>query len=251
MDRQTYMKQLTRQVRWRLPAAEADLVLADYREILARRPEETETSLISDMGEPAQAARLLTQPRPYHRWLAAFGGMALCLLLPEAALLRGNFWRDPVVLMAALFILGTGTALAQFTPRRRSERSPLPRDLLFSLAGLAAVLAAAAAVLGCLTTESWKSLPPEWYGPSAHWTLCLTGTGSAAAGLLGLAKARMADRRWSALYILSLTALVLCVLMLAALVRLDGAAGAWWSGYGIKWGVIGLAGLVGTGAALC
>ena len=72
-----------------------------------------------------------------------------------------------------------------------------------------------------------------------------------AAGLLGVVKARLDDRRWSALYILGLTAVAVCVLILAFLGSLDSASGGAWASYALPWGLLGAAGLVGTGVALC
>ena len=84
---------------------------------------------------------------------------------------------------------------------------------------------------------------------TAHWTLSLAGIVGAACGVLGLVRARISDRRWSALYILGLTVLVVCVMIhafLGSLVIID-----LWTPYAVKWCVLGAVGFVGTGVSLC
>lgn len=244
MTQSSYQKRFSRLVRWRLPRAEAEGVLADYEEIFAHHRGEDDAALTRSLGEPRQAVGLLTQPGVYRRWLAAF-----CLVLPLGLLLRGRFWSEPTALMAGLLLSGMAVSLVQFWPR--AGRGPMPRGLRPALAGLAVLLAAVGWVLGCLFTGAWSSWPAEWYGLTAWWVLRLTGAAGAAAGLLGVVKARLDDRRWSALYILGLTAVTVCVLILAFLGSLDSASGGAWASYALPWGLLGAAGLVGTGVALC
>ena len=249
MDQNTYQKRFSRLVRWRLPKSEADGVLADYEEIFAHHQGEDGTTLTQNLGAPWQAARLLTEPHAYRRWLAAFAWMAFCLLLPLGLLLRGQFWSRPTVLMTALFLSGMAVSLMQFRPG--TGKAPMPKGLRPALAGLAVLLAAVGWVLGCLFTGAWAGWPAEWYGLTARWVLTLTGAAGAAAGLLGVVKARLDNRHWSALYILGLTAVAVCVLILAFLTSLDSASGVAWASYALPWGLLGAAGLVGTGVSLC
>lgn len=251
MDKQTYFKKLSRQVFWRLPQTEAEEVLGDYREILVQRPVEEGASLVEELGTPLQAARLVADPKPYRRWLTAFGVMAGCLLIPLLLLLRTNFYRYPIGLMAVLFALGMAVCLLWFRPRRKAGREPFPRGLLALLAWSFVLLAAAAAVTASIAAGAWKTLPLEWYGRSIQAVLWCLGGAATAVGLLGLVKARVADRRWRALYVLALTVLVECVLITAILHSLDGSVTGWWRAYAIQLGAIGAAGLAGTGAGLC
>ena len=113
-----YFTQLTRAARWLLPPEEAREVLAEYRDILDAAPRDGE-SLRRDLGGPVEAMRLVSQPKLYHRWLAAFAVMAACLLLPAAAPLPGGWrlwgffqqflYRFPVELM--LLAAGLGVSL--------------------------------------------------------------------------------------------------------------------------------------------
>ena len=72
MIQSSYRKRFSRLVRWRLPRAEAEGVLADYEEIFAHHRGEDDAALTRSLGEPRQAVGLLTQPGAYRRWLAAF-----------------------------------------------------------------------------------------------------------------------------------------------------------------------------------
>lgn len=249
MDRHTYMRAFTRQVRWRLPKPEADGVLADYKELLCQRPVDQDVGLVQDLGSPSQAARLLTERKPYYRWLVLFCGMVFCLLLPTVMLLRTAFFQSSAIPMALLLLLGMGASLAQFHPHPGTRKAPIPKALLVSLLVLLAGLAAVGWILGCLMSGAWTHWPLAWYGVAAHWTLSLAGIAGAVCGVLGLVGARVADRRWSALYILGLTVLVVCVMIHAFLVSL--VTTDLWTPYAVRWGVMGAVGLIGTGVSLC
>ncbi|WP_285824844.1 HAAS signaling domain-containing protein [Schaedlerella arabinosiphila] len=254
MDQQTYLKKLSCALHWRLPGSEAEDVLSDYQEIFSQRPAEADDRIIRDLGEPLQAARLLTEPDLYRRWLAAFGLMSFCLALPEFLLLRARFYGYPAGMMFLLLAAGTAAALMWFgIHRREREIRPLPKGLCPMLAGLLVVLAAAALILAGLAAEIWKELPPALYGIAAYWTMSLAGTAAAVLGFFGLVKARISDRRWRALYITGLTVLAECVLVTAALVSmdLDAASSGWWVSYAGIMGGIGFIGLAGAGVSLC
>ena len=77
--RRDYLSRLSRAARWYLPPAEAAEVLEDYREIVAGRSEE---ELRRDLGTPRAAMRQLAQPKAYRRWLAVFGILSVCVVLP-------------------------------------------------------------------------------------------------------------------------------------------------------------------------
>lgn len=249
MDAQTYMRRFSRWVRWRLPGAEADSVLADYADILTQRQDGDGAALVRDLGEPRQAARLLTEPRTYRRWLAAFAGMAVCLLLLLWMLLRERAYQLPAALVP--FFLGMALWLVRFRPHRELRGTPIPRGLIRLLAAMAGIIAAAAIVVGSLFFGVWENWPPAWYGVTAHWTLCLAGTAGAGAGLFGLVKARISDRRWSALYVLGLTVLVISATVAETQHTLAVFTADWWVPCAIQCGVAGVVGAVGTGGALC
>ena len=236
-------------IRWRLSKPEADEVLSDYEEILAPHGGEEYNELMERLGDPHQAAKQLTDPHSYHRWLIAFVWMTFCLLIPLGLLLRGQFWKQPTALMCALLISGMVFSLVQFRPR--SGKNFMPRGLRIALAGLVVLFATVSWVLGCLFTGAWNSWPAEWYGQTARLVLYLAGVTGVAAALLGLVKARLCNRRWSALYLLGLTSVVECTMILAFLTSLDSASGGVWMPYILQFVLLGAAGLVGTGVALC
>lgn len=253
MNQQTYLKKFSCALRWRLPKPEADEVLADYEEIFSQRPSKSDDLLIQELGEPIQAARLLTEPKGYRRWLAAFGLMAFCLLLPEFLLLRARFDQYPAVRMFLLLASGTAASLVWFQPQRgEGGKLPFPKGLFLMLACLLVILAAAAVLLAGLAAGVWENLPPALYGTVAYRTMTLAGTAGAVLGLFGLVKARISDRRWRALYVMGLMVLAECVLVIAVLVSMNLCVSPdWWGSYAESMGLIGLFGFAGTGVALC
>lgn len=254
MDQKIYLKKFARAVRWRLPQSEADEVLADYQEMFSQRSESQEDLPLQELGDPVQAAKLLSEPKPYYRWLAGFGVMVLCLLLSELLLLRANFSRYPSGLIDALFILGTASSILWFRPRRgEGRKSPFPKRLLSMLLGLLVIIVGVAAIMASLITQAWKFIPPELYGRIAHGTLLLAGAVAAIFGLFGLIEARLSDRRWCSLYVMGLTGLAQCVLVLALLVSpaLDASSSAWLIPYTCNLGIIGIVGFIGVGVSLC
>ncbi len=252
MDQKTYLKKFSRVVHWRLPKSEADEVLADYKELFSQCSEKQEDMPIQTLGEPVQAARLLSEPKVYHRWLAVFGLMAFCLLLCEFLLLRASFYHYPRALMYTLLILGLAVSLTWFRPRHgRNQKSPFPKRLFPMLLGLVTVMVVVAVVMVGLILQVWAFIPFALYGRIAHCSLLLAGTVGTIFGLFGLVKARLSDYRWCSLYVMGFTALVECVLLLAVLVALDVSSTTCLLPYVPDFGIVGMIGLVGVGVSLC
>lgn len=254
MDKQTYLKKFSRIVRLKLPKPEADAVLADYNEMFSEYSGENKEIPIQEFGKPAQAAQFLSEPKAYHRWLVLFCALAFCLLLSEFFLLRAKFNHYPTVRMYILLILGCAGSLIWFRPQQgEKQKSPLPQRLLSMLLVLLALVIAVAAIMAGLSLKVWAFIPPGLYGRVAYWALLLAGTVATIFGLFGLVNARLSDRRWCSLYIMGLTILAECVLVLALLVNmsLDTASAGWWVPYVTNLGVMGIAGLIGVGISLC
>lgn len=254
MNKQSFLRRFSRALRWRLPESEADEVLADYDEIFSHHFEENKDVSIQKLGEPVQAAKLLSNPKVYCRWLAVFGIMTFCLLLPEFLLLRASFYHYPSILMDILFLLGLAVSMVWFRPGYgENQKSPVPKGVLPMLLSLMAMTIAAASIMVCLTMKAWEFIPFSLYGNIARWAVRLIGTIAAASGLFGLIKARLSDRRWRSLYVMGLTALVECVLVLALLVSmsLDKTSIYWWIPYITNFGIVGVIGLMGVGVSLC
>ena len=250
MDNETYFRKLSRAVRWRLPWQEADEVLQDYQEII-NESTNSSVDIQNRIGNPAATAKQLTNLRQYGSWLAVFGGMTFCLLLPELFLLRGRFHQSPA-LMYILLLSGLAASIVWFH-HGESRKTPLPRRLLPMLLSLVAVTVAVAAILICLSRKVCESIPFSEYGTIARWALWLTGTIAAALGLFGLVEARLTDRRWRSLYVAGLTVLAECVLVFALItsMSLDRAFVNWWVPYVTNLGIVGVIGLIGTGVSLC
>ncbi len=254
MNKQLFLKKFSRTLRWRLPKSEADEVLADYDEIFSHNFEESKDVSIQKLGEPVQAAKLLSNPKVYYRWLAVFGIMTFCLLLPEFLLLRASFYHYPSILMYILFLLGLAVSIVWFrSGHGENQKASVPKRLLPMLLSLIFITIATATIIVCLAMKVWEFIPFSLYGNIACWALQLTGTIAAAFGLFGLIKARLSDRRWRSLYVMGLTVLIECVLVLALLVSmsLDTASIYWWIPYITNFSIVGVIGLIGVGVSLC
>ena len=95
----------------------------------------------------------------------------------------------------------------------------------------------------------------EGFASAAEWAIDV-GILSALAGAAGLILARCFGRRWMALYVLGMTIAVLCIMSQETLLRTDpwltAAEMASVRGCLFRWaGLTELAGLIGTGVALC
>lgn len=255
MNKQIFLKKFSRTLRWRLPKSEADDVLADYNEIFSYNFEESNDVSIQKLGEPVQAAKLLSSPKVYYQWLVVFGIMTFCLLLAEFLLLRASFYHYPNILMYVLFLLGLAVSIVWFrSGRGENQKAPVPKKLLPMLLSLIVMTIATATIMVCLTIKVYEFISFfSLYGSIARWALQLTGTIAAAFGLFGLIKARLSDRRWRSLYVMGLTVLVECVLVLALLVSmsLDTASVYWWVPYITNFSIVGVIGLIGVGVSLC
>ena len=80
LTKEQYLKKFSRAVRWRLPPQESEEAIADYRELVFQ-PERDESKLVEELGEPVQAAHLLTDVKAYRRWLAVFAVLAFGVFL--------------------------------------------------------------------------------------------------------------------------------------------------------------------------
>ena len=81
----------------------------------------------------------------------------------------------------------------------------------------------------------------------------MIGLLAALAGLLGAVWARLADRRWRAVYVLGLTVLLAALLLCSVLTSMDLSLSGerWWVPYALRMALLTALGLVGTGVSLC
>ena len=274
--KRSYFDTLTRAARWHLPPDEAQEVLEDYAALLAEPPR-SEEALREEVGDPVAAVRALVEPNHYRRWLLVFGVLTAWIMLPALSILWGpgglplfsvldDFLQGlsrllpfPVMPLLGLTV-GVLLALLWFR-RQGAKMGPRPRGLLplllLPLAGMALVWwVAGRLMLDTIRQESWyifSSIPPDIVGLLVSGMLGWSGLAIALLGLWALVQARVADRRWAALFILCLAevALAMAVLSLLHSLNLDGISTGWWNPFIGEYLTITLLGLIGTGVALC
>lgn len=256
-----YFSRLSRAARWYLPPAEAAEVAEDYREIVAGRSED---ELRQDLGTPWAAVRQLAQPKAYRRWLAVFLALSACVLLPSADVIRGMLsWLFDLCLnditrtpRYAELMLPLGTALALVWFQRNGKKEPvLPRRIVPLLVLLLLGMSWVSFLGWVLFSERWdilNSLFPTERVWLHRLTLGLNAFAAGTVGITGLINARLTDRRWRAVYTLGLTGAAACLFIwrMYAGMFWDFRPG-WQTPYVIRYMVLLLLGLVGTGAALC
>ena len=255
-----YLTRLTQAARWQLPPKEAAEVVADYRDMLAGDGR-TEEALVQEVGTPWQAVRLVRPPKSYGRWLLAFTALAGCLALPlHWLLLRytptlSGFWWSSFIF--SLFLLGGGLGLSLFWFGRQGQREELSRSWYACMAGLLVLLACVWGLAGVCFSPKLLELAAQWeprrVGQSVRTCLELIGLLAALAGLLGAVWARLADRRWRAVYVLGLTVLLAALLLCSVLTSMDLSLSGerWWVPYALRMALLTALGLVGTGVSLC
>lgn len=280
-----YMARLERTARWRLPRQEAEDVIADYRDIVA------DEELLQGLGKPQDVVKPLVQPRQYRVWLAVFIALSVCILIPGISpqpfvpsLFRICFhvetWGGgPLLHLGPWFaFLGVAGALIWFRQMGRKEVR-----LSKALAVLLAVL------LACLIAvlvfdwfwmrdpdgfaDMWGETPVYLFfglvgpiGPAGQMVsrsvhifeqlLQNAGTLAALLGVFGLVKARMRDRRWAAVYVLAMAAMLLALESLRIMIRVEwypesAFLDTWWHYYMWRYLLIFAAGVGGAGVALC
>ena len=265
MTREQYLKKFSRAARWRLPPQESEEAIADYREMIFREERE-ERRLVEELGEPVQAAHLLTDVKAYRRWLAVFAVLAFGVFLVAKWCFTGRYQFDYILgkthYWYPVWVLMAGLALSLYWFRRHGQRSgPLSRRLILTLA---LVLAVGAAIMGwtwyVTGPEFLERLAAEPYGGPLTRQAWLLGDllmyGGCACTLIafaGLVLAKLCDRRWLAVYALALTVAALCTIVTFWLrsMSLDWGADELRSYFFPRMVLVGIAGLIGTGVALC
>ncbi len=265
LTKEQYLKKFSRAVRWRLPPQESEEAIADYWELVFQ-PERDESKLVEELGEPVQAAHLLTDVKAYRRWLAVFAVLAFGVFLVAKWCFTGRSHFDYVFdfrqYWFPVWVLMVGVVLSQYWFRRHGQKNgPLSRRLILALT---LVLAAGALIMGW----TWHVTGPDFLARLAAepnkdllhrlaWTLgdllMYGGTLCAVAAFTGLVLAKLCDRRWLAVYGLALTVAALCAIVTFWLrsMSLDWGAGELRAYFFPRMVLVGIAGLLGTGVALC
>lgn len=280
-NKKSWLDRFSRAARWRLGAKEGAEVVADYREIVGDPPR-SEEELLRDLGKPRDAVKPLVDRKTYRVWLAVFAALALCLVLPGLSptpagyyLWHWLFVNRPfgvIQLGAVLLVLGAAGAIVWFRWKgSKSERLPraVPVLLAVLLVWLALVLGASWAWLHDPLgfAEMWGQAPARVLWRELGWSVYRSvsllggalewggGLGMTVIGVIALVKARTEDRRWTAVYVLAVTVMLVSLKQLAVLTDMSrpmpGSEWAVLSGYFTRWVTMAAVGLVGTGVALC
>lgn len=263
LTKEKYLKQFSRAARWRLPPQESEDAISDYRELIFQE-ERDETRLAEELGDPVQAAHLLTDVKTYRRWLKVFAVLAFGLFLLAKwawmgwTSIRFSFaeeWWYPVWVMAA------GLALSLYWFKRHGQKyGPMSKLLLLTL--VLVLLAGGGLLYGIWTVSDIRlyeqTADNAWHLRQQVYlvvtAMMYAGVLSALAGLAGLVLAKCRDRRWLALYILCLTlaAMIGFVTFNFKGTNLDYLTADVFRSYLFARLIpIGAAGLIGTGVALC
>ena len=263
LTRKQYLSKFSRAARWRLPPQESEEAISDYRELIFQE-ERDESKLVEELGEPVQAAHLLTDVKTYRRWLAVFAVLAYGLFL----LAKWDFTGHSSIYLSShdqwwypVWVMAVGMALSLYWFRKHGQKNgPLSRRLVLALA---VVLIAGCGVMygiwdvtGAVMYEQvsehrWRLIQQVHLVIMA---MMYVGTFSAVAALPGLVLAKCYDRRWLALYILGVTvaAMIGFVTFNFKSINLDYPTADMLRSYLFARLIpIGTAGLVGTGVALC
>ncbi len=271
-----HLTRLARWARWMLPPQEAEDVIADYRDILE------DEELSRELGKLRDVIRPLADRHAYRTWLAVFVVLAACILIPAAsplplglypvwfALFSPDGFLIPGVPMFLWFMIaGLALSLVWFRPRRGEAKTPLPRSIFIVLAVLLAVMGLVWWTFWQITLYLEGALAnPIFHLPMGFWwplgrvyvggnlltfSLEWSAIPLAAVGMVGLVKARTRDRRWRAVYFLSLSAMMLAFAVLTLLTSMDVTSepDTWYIATRQICLTITALGLIGTGVSLC
>ena len=263
LTREQYLKKFSRAARWRLPPQESEEAIADYRELVFQA-ERDESKLVEELGEPVQAAHLLTDVQTYRRWLKMFAVLAfgLFLLAKWAFMAHSSIhfsfaeqWWYPV------WVMVVGLVLSLYWFRRHGQKNGAISKWL--VLALAVVLIAGCGVMYGIWDVTgavmYEQVSENSFRLIQQVRLVLTATMyvgplSALAAFAGLVLAKCYDRRWLAVYILGVTvaAMIGFVTFNFKGLNLDYPTADVIQSYLFARLIpIGAAGLIGTGVALC
>lgn len=256
--KKSYMDRLARWALWRLPRQEAENVIADYQDIV-NHSSGSEEDLIRRLGKPQDVIELLTDSRPYTIWLGVFLLLSLCALAPCFSSEDSALWVRHFELIAfILSILGTLGVLLWFRRHGKKEQQ-LPKALP---AVLAVLIAGCGGViffdwLWMHDTEAYIRVSDLLEPYIGNLTSIITTSfrfcsiAAALAGVWGLVKARTGDRRWISVYIMALAAVLVMMATLILMRTLSSIGDGWYRPFLWRYILIFIAGLMGTGIALC
>lgn len=237
--RNDYMTQLSTWARWMLTKQEAEDVIADYHDIIGTPPRPKE-ELLRDLGKPRDVIKALSQPKQYRVWLATFLVMSACILTlgisptgiaPTIWRLYFGGWTGFSFGGHTVAVLGTVVALVWFRRQGRKE-THLPRAIpillvvLLAWCGIGPLFCWTALqdfdrFLNMLETMNpiigpGISVYALWRGTMAYGSMIISLVGT-----IGIIKARTKERRWVAVYIMALAAMLTSLMYVRETGRMD------------------------------
>lgn len=206
MNRKEYIAKFSRAMRWRTSATEAEDIISDYEDMLNQSaPDEP---VENRWGDPYETARLLSEPKAYHKWLALFGILSGCLLLHTVWIATPWLFEVSNMTTFVCLLLGIFLSLFCFYPNQKGD---CPKALRRSLIGVSVlpifVIVGTVAFFQLLTVVQISPVVGRAITRGVWW-LGVIGTAS---GVWGLFQARTKDYRWRALYVLGLTSTIVCM----------------------------------------
>lgn len=262
MTKSEYLSRFSRAVKWRLSYQEAGEVIKDYEEIFSQSGRE-EAAICRELGNPSDAAKLLSNRPSYGYWLAVFCVQILSLALPFLLLLTScpQFMFTPPLEVrptATLTLAGAGFLItfAWFRPKKEFKDPKIPKSIFLMLGALFFI----AAVTACSTVRFFQQHYQAGVSALAAFRLAamVTAAGifSVLAGLLAVFKSRVSDRRWRAVYILALTTLLINAYFLGFFVSADFSPENSYmlrllTGELRSYALLGASGLLASGGSLC
>lgn len=251
-----YLDRLAWLARWKLPPQEAESVVADYGEMVGTPPR-PEAELIRDLGTPQRAVQLLTEPKSYRNWLAVFFLLSLCaaMLCSEFLMYRIFLYCDIEPINSVLAAAGAIGALLWFG-RYGQKAQRMSCGFYVALAVLTLWCAGVIAFSWLWMhgadgfVRATKGLGTA-IGPIMAGIYRLSAVAAVLAGILSLVKARVADRRWAAVYILALAAGLLSTEPRIVMSTFSDPAYLVTAAFWRRYIAVFFVSLVGAGAALC
>ena len=264
LTKQQYLSQFSRTAQWRLGSADAAEAISDYRELVFQE-ERGESRLLEELGDPVQAAWLLTDRTAYRRWLAVFGvlvyGLFLLAKWDWTGWSRFRFsFAEPC--WYPVWVMAVGMVLSLYWFRRHGQKNgTISKWLVLALVVVLVFGVGTMAWNWHVFDSSFLDGYAEVYPLVIPWQVILQreliingGVVCALIALAGLILAKCYDRRWLALYTLAVTVAAVCGFIIFFCRSID-------IGYAIRSSAqsylfarlipIGAVGLIGTGVALC
>lgn len=248
MDKKTYVKKFSNAVKWRISQPEANEILEDYNEIFSEYSND-DNSIVEKLGEPIEAAKVLTEPKKYRNWLVMFTFMSICLVIPEFMLLIMTFYQTPILVTSVLFILGVLGSLIWFRPQKR-KKIAFTKDLSITFITMLIINFVCIGFFWGLMTQKIVLIPIKLYGVIAHVLFELLAIIVTIIGILALIKARTQNIRWKTIYITSLIIVFECMLIVSFLLSMDLFV-YFWQMATIYVIILSLIGLIGVIWSLC